>query len=178
MKTRLGAAIAAFCLSATVAHGQTTPTVPPGPPNPNPNVGPLSPSLEVCYSNANNVACGSGGSIARPGIGAYFIPLTSFVFTPTTDQLRTDVDAARDNILTLRSQDRMLSAGVAMSAAVDFQMPGDAKSNRLGAGISTFNDETAVAVTYSHREGAWDANLGLATSNYQNLAKASVGFSW
>ena len=65
-----------------------------------------------------------------------------------------------------------------MAAASDAQLPGEGQANRLGVGIATFNDETAMAVTYGRRQGPWDGNLALATSSYEHLAKASVGYSW
>jgi hypothetical protein len=65
-----------------------------------------------------------------------------------------------------------------MSAAIDMVSPTAGRANRIGGGVSTFNDQTGAALVYTHQAGAWDAGIGFATSRYQNMAKATLGFSW
>ena len=114
----------------------------------------------VCNVSGIFATC-ANGIIGGPGVPSSFVPLSDFASSG---------DLARSS--------NLISAGVAMSSALDFQSPADGETNRIGAGAATFNDQTGVGVTLTHREGAWDASVGFAASNYQHLSKVSVGFSW
>lgn len=141
-------------------------TIPPAPPQVN---GATSPGVPICYTSPNLVNCpGGGGVTGSPGIGQYYIPTSALAYTSTTDALAA----------VQRKSEHVVSGGVAMSAAMDMISPADGRTNRIGGGISTFNDQAGVAVVYTHQADGWDAGFGLATSRYQNMAKATVGFSW
>lgn len=122
-------------------------------------------ALPICTLEGTRANCTSlGSSFNMPGGLSGFLPV---------DNLATAQDVASLNV-----QTNLISAGVAMSGALDFQSPQDGRDNRLGGGVATFNDQTALGVTYTRRAGSVDVNFGIATSAYQNFAKASVGFSW
>lgn len=139
------------------------------PPPPSGIGGATTPGVEICYTSLNLANCqGSDRVTAAPGIGLYFIPTSSLAYTSTTDALAA----------VQRKAEHVVSGGVAMSAALDMISPADGRANRIGGGISTFNDQAGLAVVYTHQKDGWDAGIGLATSRYQNMAKATVGFSW
>lgn len=142
----------AALVGATSAHAQNF-QLPPG----------TTPSIQVCGLSPDITSCG--------GSQRNYIPLSAFA----TDA---ELEAVRQAVEARFAVDRTLSGGVAMSSAIDFQMPADGTSNRLGGGVATFNNEAAVGITYSRRDGRWDSSVGLATSSYDAMAKASFGFSW
>lgn len=138
-------------------------TVPPSP------IGSGTPSVTICYTTPNSNYCPAiGGLTSSPGLDAYTVPLSSLAYASTTDAL-----AAGQ-----RKAENVVSGGVAMSAALDMIAPADGRTNRIGGGVSTFNDQTGLALTYTRQAGSWDAGIGLASSRYQNMAKATIGFSW
>lgn len=122
-------------------------------------------ALPICTLEGTRANCTSlGSSFNMPGGLSGFVPISNF--------------ATAQQAVSLTYQTNLISAGVAMSGALDFQSPQDGRNNRLGGGVATFNDQTALGVTYTRRTGSVDVNFGIATSNYQKFAKASVGFSW
>jgi hypothetical protein len=149
MRLRILSVLAALAASGA-AHAQT-------------------PSLPVCYTSGTSVNCPSLlFSAGSPTIVANYVPLSALAYTTTTDGLAA----------VQRKSERIVSGGVAMSAAMDMIAPAEGRNNRLGGGLSTFNDEAGLALVYTRRSGDWDAGVGLATSQYENMAKATVGFSW
>lgn len=155
--------IAALAILPANVPAQTIPPAPSG------AGGATTPGVEVCYTSLNLANCpGSGSTFGSPGIGQYYIPTSALAYTSTTDALA----AAQ------RKAEHVVSGGVAMSAALDMISPADGRTNRIGGGISTFNDQAGLALVYTHQKDGWDAGIGLATSRYQNMAKATVGFSW
>jgi hypothetical protein len=142
-------------------------TIPPAPPQVN---GATAPGIPICYTSPTDVVnCpGGGGVVGEPGVSQYYIPTSALAYASTTNAL-----AAIQ-----RKAEHVVSGGVAMSAALDMISPGDGRTNRIGGGISTFNDQAGLALVYTRQADGWDAGVGLATSRYQNMAKATIGFSW
>lgn len=144
-------------------------TIPPAPPTINGAVNTATtPGVQICYTSLNLSYCPSSGVMGSPGIGLYYIPTSALAYTSTTDALAA----------VQRKAEHVVSGGVAMSAALDMISPTDGRANRIGGGISTFNDQAGLALAYTHQADGWDAGVGLATSRYQSMAKATIGFSW
>ncbi|MDG2527185.1 hypothetical protein [Caulobacter endophyticus] len=165
MRTLEIAFFAALGLAPTAAFAQV---VPPPPPISG-FEGATRPGIAVCYTGPGQANCPAlGGGFAGSGIDTYFVPLSSLAYASTTDALAAGQRKARN----------VLSGGVAMATALDTIAPADGRQNRIGGGLSTFDDQSGLALTYTRRTDQWDAGLGLATSRYQSMAKATIGFSW
>jgi hypothetical protein len=127
------------------------------------------------------VNCPSLGSISSSGAG-FYVPLSSLATTSVTDALAAQQTAFQSQLVAFETQQlkaiKVVSGGVAMASALDFQQPAYGTNNRVGGGVSSFNGQAGLALTYTLREKSWDAGVGLATSRYQNMAKVTVGYSW
>jgi len=94
--------------------------------------------------------------------------------------LRDEILAANQNLV-MASEERLRERsddGAALSGVLDFQMPRDGRSNRVGAQTLAFGESEALGVTYTRAVGDFDLGVGLATTGDRTMSKVGVGFSW
>jgi hypothetical protein len=137
------------------------------------------PGVPVCSVTPTAAVCFGGSFHTGPAIGSTFIPVSSLVSTSTFNEATQRLEAKTDALAAIQLKSgHVISGGVAMASAMDMISPADGRTNRIGGGVATFNDQAGFAMVYTRQSAGWDAGLGLATSRYENMAKATVGFSW
>lgn len=106
------------------------------------------------------------------------IPLSAFATAEQGRDLQVRIDAMASQQSEMTKNRALAFRGIALASSLSMANPLDGHSNRVGLGLGSFANETAMSINYTHRTERFDFGVAAAVAHGDGLGKASVGFSW